>query len=521
LPNLTENLGLKKPLDTETADIAIINENMDKIDAGIKTIKDPNIVDVNGNEVLKFSNMSNAVDYLQIINGSSIAEPGIIAAGESADINIKLAPKGLGKIRVIASNATHFIMATVANAVNYLQVKSAITANAPTIEALGTDANIDVNIKPKGTGKLKVNSSDVALKSDITTHEGAADPHTQYTLDTDFVAHTADNVAHGNKVYTAGGTANAITINTGGAFKFVQGAKLMFRAIATNTGSVTISVDAIGTLLILNVVGESELAAGTIKINKYYELVYDPARNPHFFLLARASGNAVAGDVLAGKTASTDAGEILGNIQIRAGDTGSNATASGTGDIFITVPKGYYDGDDRVFAYDADFISPNIPLGKNMFGLEGTAIIAGNPDKFPVPSGSTTWMQGYRNQPYVASYVEVTAGYMRVNSSALGEQYVVTSQTVNLTGVKYIIASIKEEAGNIPGSNILGVSTTQITNTFVTNTSANISSGSTTMLVLNVNSLNGLHYIQVGAKSLDSGGSRVSYINDVKLVYGN
>lgn len=35
MPNLTQNLGLKKPLLNETADIDVLNENFDKIDAEI------------------------------------------------------------------------------------------------------------------------------------------------------------------------------------------------------------------------------------------------------------------------------------------------------------------------------------------------------------------------------------------------------------------------------------------------------------------------------------------------------
>lgn len=35
MPDLTQNIGLKKPLDNETADISVINENMDIIDAEI------------------------------------------------------------------------------------------------------------------------------------------------------------------------------------------------------------------------------------------------------------------------------------------------------------------------------------------------------------------------------------------------------------------------------------------------------------------------------------------------------
>lgn len=35
MPDLTQNIGLKKPLDNETADISVINNNMDTIDAEI------------------------------------------------------------------------------------------------------------------------------------------------------------------------------------------------------------------------------------------------------------------------------------------------------------------------------------------------------------------------------------------------------------------------------------------------------------------------------------------------------
>lgn len=39
MPNLTPNLGLKKPLDNEAGDIAVINENMDKIDKATADLK--------------------------------------------------------------------------------------------------------------------------------------------------------------------------------------------------------------------------------------------------------------------------------------------------------------------------------------------------------------------------------------------------------------------------------------------------------------------------------------------------
>ncbi len=40
MPNQTTNYGLIKPLDNETADIAVINQNMDTIDNKLKVIED-------------------------------------------------------------------------------------------------------------------------------------------------------------------------------------------------------------------------------------------------------------------------------------------------------------------------------------------------------------------------------------------------------------------------------------------------------------------------------------------------
>jgi hypothetical protein len=194
MPDLTPNIGLKKPLDNETADIAIINENMDTLDSKAsyanktetlsnKTLDKPKIAngghidDINGNEILGFTNLANAVNYLKVGNATATTDPSLSAIGDDSDIGIKLVPKGIGDIYTIASNAITFMVAGIANAVNYLKVKAGIAGSSPTITAIGTDTNIDINLIPKGTGKLKVNSKEVAL---------------QETLD----AHTADNTAH-------------------------------------------------------------------------------------------------------------------------------------------------------------------------------------------------------------------------------------------------------------------------------------------------------------------------------------
>lgn len=66
-----------------------------------------------------------------------------------------------------SSNDTHIYdvnnnknktFSSVASAVNYIKETNAATGNGPTMEATGSDTNIDLQLKGKGTGKVKVDS---------------------------------------------------------------------------------------------------------------------------------------------------------------------------------------------------------------------------------------------------------------------------------------------------------------------------------------------------------------------------
>lgn len=54
--------------------------------------------------------------------------------------------------------ARQFAVASTVSAVNYLQVTGAATATSPSISALGSDANIDLALTPKGTGSVVATS---------------------------------------------------------------------------------------------------------------------------------------------------------------------------------------------------------------------------------------------------------------------------------------------------------------------------------------------------------------------------
>ena len=59
-------------------------------------------------------------------------------------------------------NTALFYWGTVTSAVNGVTSVAAITAEAPEIQATGTDTNISLDIVPKGTGDLQVNGGSMS-----------------------------------------------------------------------------------------------------------------------------------------------------------------------------------------------------------------------------------------------------------------------------------------------------------------------------------------------------------------------
>lgn len=88
------------------------------------------------------------------------------------------------------------------------------------------------------------------------------------------------------KVHTVGGTANALTVTTGGSFALTDGNWIKFKAAYTNTGAVTLNVDAKGVKSIKNSDGTA-LAAGDLEAGIAYEAFYSTGNG--FFTL-RLSG---------------------------------------------------------------------------------------------------------------------------------------------------------------------------------------------------------------------------------------
>lgn len=180
---------------------------------------------------------------------------------------------------------------------------------------------------------------------------------------------------------TTGGTATAYTITT----------KPAPSSLVDKIGAVfTVHVDS-GTnptlqwgTLVAKPIKKPNGNAATLKKDGVYTVRYN-ATTGNFILQGEgASGNATASDLLSGKTASTDAGDIIGTIPITNpsyGDqlesfqttVGANSYGVANNYAYLKVPANtYLNNINWIFHYEPDLLASNILNGKSVFGVIGT-----------------------------------------------------------------------------------------------------------------------------------------------------
>jgi len=114
------------------------------------------IVDVNEKAMIKTEAIADAVNYIIVKNAATGNGPQAEAEGTDTDIDFIIKTKGVGKFQVLdGSDNVIAEFHTIATAVNFLKTVASATGVALTIEAVGTDDNINIIITPKGAGKLK------------------------------------------------------------------------------------------------------------------------------------------------------------------------------------------------------------------------------------------------------------------------------------------------------------------------------------------------------------------------------
>jgi hypothetical protein len=127
-----------------------------------------------------------------------------------------------------------------------------------------------------------------------------------------------------------------------------------------------------------------------------------------------ATGNATASDIISGKTATTDAGEIVGTMPNRG--AGGTVTPTNTDQ---TKQAGYYSS-DIVIKGDADLVASNIKKDVDIFGVIGTLDVA--------TLGGKRFAKGVINPP-------VNDAIIRVSGLSFRPKYILIFDSTNNTMV--------------------------------------------------------------------------------------
>ncbi|MEF2246233.1 hypothetical protein [Paenibacillus sp. IITD108] len=214
---------------------------------------------------------------------------------------------------------------------------------------------------------------------------------------------------------TTTGTSVAYVASFSPAYSaLVAGTRITVKFHVANTGAATINVNGLGAKSILRASGAA-LTAGIIKMNAVMSLVYD---GTNFILQGEGgNGNATAADLLIGKTASVDAGDIVGTMPNRSGHvTGQSISRSGT-TLRIRPQPGYVPGDasNSVQWDDVDWIAENIRAGVDIFGVIGTleegAKVASGTVNFPAKVAAVIDIRGLDFRPKLIVVYNETQGY--------------------------------------------------------------------------------------------------------------
>ncbi len=197
------------------------------------------------------------------------------------------------------------------------------------------------------------------------------------TVQTNLNTHAADRLNH-IPYAVATGTANTYAVTLSPApTAYADGMAVCVKINVASTGASTVNVNGLGAKTILDSLGNA-ITAGGLKAATPYTLRYN---GTNFIVQGKGGGgNAAAGDLLSGKTATVDGGPIVGTMPVIAGDTTGTAVSSVAGSIYIRPPQNSYWPSTGYFVYydDPDFNPANFLATKNIFGLQGAIPVLGN-----------------------------------------------------------------------------------------------------------------------------------------------
>jgi hypothetical protein len=110
-----------------------------------------------GNNGVQFviGNTLNAANYLRISSGAAGVSPTLQAIGNDANVNLQLQSKNGGNVTVISAGGPALYVQGQANGANVLAIFNAPLGAAPRLESVGGNSDIDILLTPKGAGSVR------------------------------------------------------------------------------------------------------------------------------------------------------------------------------------------------------------------------------------------------------------------------------------------------------------------------------------------------------------------------------
>lgn len=262
--------------------------------------------------------------------------------------------------------------------------------------------------------------------------------------------HLADYVRQPAYAITSGAANTYAVTLTPAPTSYVDGMALAMKINTSSTGASTINVNGLGAKTIKDTNG-NDITANGLKANMIYSIRYE-GTSGNFILQGKGGGggNAGAGDILLGKTATVDSGQITGTLslsgtataaQILTGKTAYTVdpkvpitgTMTNNGGAIITpsysnqaIVSGYHDGTGYVKG-DTNLVSSNIKSGISIFGVPGTlsSLMYDKSQSIVIDStwNSTVKYITFTNVPSQPSYLLLTLNFQVASGSMAGSTF--------------------------------------------------------------------------------------------------
>jgi hypothetical protein len=247
-------------------------------------------------------------------------------------------------------------------------------------------------------------------------------------------AHLADYTLQVPFGGTTTNSGNNYSIATPAISSLTAGMAIAVKINADSTGACTLNWNGKGAKPIKKANGTN---VTNLKAGGIYTLRYD---GTNFILQGEgASGNATASDLLSGKTATTDAGEIVGTMPNRGAVANTITTQGGQ----YTIPAGYHSGSGKVTASFANLVAGNVKKDVNIGGVIGTLL--------PGQSASGTVTSSSSGLSFMrANYKTQSRAYVTVSGLTFLPKMIIVSLSGSTTLASYTIFSAIV-LGNVDG----------------------------------------------------------------------